>query len=47
MSGSTVLMANLIYQTITAISIYPHIAHDFFKLTMSGIYKASHEQDEK
>jgi len=34
-----------------AISIYPHIAHDFFKLpiklTISDIYKASHEQDEK
>jgi len=40
-------MPNLIYQTITVISIYPHIANDFFKLTVSNNYKASHEQDEK
>ncbi|HEX4974340.1 MAG TPA: hypothetical protein VFV48_00495, partial [Pseudomonadales bacterium] len=40
-------MHNLIYRTITAISIYPHIAKDFFNFTISDIYKASHEQDEK
>jgi len=38
--------ANLIYRTITAISIYPHIVNDFFKLTNSDPYKASHAQNE-
>ncbi len=41
------MISNLIYRTITAISINPHIANDFFKLTISDTYKASHKQDEK
>jgi len=30
-----------------AVSIYPHIAKDFFNFTISDTYKASHEKDEK